>query len=278
MTVRLDFPLIKQIHALQVPHGQLALWALGQSGFVLKSGNTLLTIDPYLSDSVEKLPGPRRAFPAPLRAGELTQLTGVLATHEHLDHADPETLVPLLTASPQAKLVTSRQAAAMCSAAGIPVERIITPRLGDAVQLGEATVIPVPAAHYAVEIDDKGYSRWMGFLVELNGVSVYHAGDTISHPAIVQALKDRTVDIALLPINGRDAGREKQDIIGNLWPDEALDLAEQLSARVMIGTHNDLFEINRIDAGIVYSRAAARTDAPPVHTLLPGELYWYVRG
>lgn len=278
MALRLDQPLIEQIHTLAVPNGHLALWSLGQSGFVLKSGDTLLCIDPYLSDSVEKLPGPRRVFPAPLRADEMTQLTAVLATHEHLDHADPETLAPMLRASPRARLVTSRQAAEMCTAAGIPAERILTPRLGERVSVGGAMVTPVPAAHYAVETDAQGYSRWMGFLVEMNGVSVYHAGDTIDHPEIMQALAGRTVDVALLPINGRDAEREKQDIVGNLWPEEALDLAVRLSARVMIGTHNDLFAINRIDPGMLFTRAAVREDALPVHTLLPGELYWFVRG
>lgn len=266
-----------QIETLTVPHGHLALWSLGQSGFVLKSGSTTLCIDPYLSDSVEKLPGPRRAFLAPLRTGDLRTLDAVLATHEHLDHADPETLLPMMQASENARLVTSRKAKEICAAAGIPAERILTPRLGEVLDLAGVKIHAIPAAHYAVETDADGYSRWMGFLVEINGVSVYHAGDTIHDPAIEQALAGKRVDVALLPINGRDEQREKQDIIGNLWPDEALELAEKLGARVMIGTHNDLFAINRIDPGMLFARAAVRIHAPAVHTLQPGELYYWIQ-
>ena len=56
--------LIAQIEKLTVLPGQLALWALGQAGFVIKGGSTIVYIDPYLSDSVAAAGGPA-ASPAP---------------------------------------------------------------------------------------------------------------------------------------------------------------------------------------------------------------------
>ena len=57
--------LIAQIERLVVPPGQLALWALGQSGFVIKGGATIAYIDPYLSDSGDPI-GAMRRFPIPI--------------------------------------------------------------------------------------------------------------------------------------------------------------------------------------------------------------------
>ena len=50
MNIPTSAALIAQIDNLTVPHGQLALWSLGQAGFVIKGGATIAYIDPYLSD------------------------------------------------------------------------------------------------------------------------------------------------------------------------------------------------------------------------------------
>ncbi len=50
---------------------------------------------------------------------------------------------------------------------------------------------------------------------------VYHAGDTIAYDDMVERLRALRVDVALLPINGRDHFREAQDVVGNLTPREA---------------------------------------------------------
>ena len=63
--------IIAQIDGLAVPRGQLALWSLGQAGFVIKGGATLAYIDPYLSDRVDAAGKSRRRFPPPLDASQI---------------------------------------------------------------------------------------------------------------------------------------------------------------------------------------------------------------
>ena len=41
-----------QLEALSPPAGHLAVWALGQAGYLLKGGDTVMVIDPYLSDAL----------------------------------------------------------------------------------------------------------------------------------------------------------------------------------------------------------------------------------
>jgi L-ascorbate metabolism protein UlaG (beta-lactamase superfamily) len=275
--------LIAQIERLVVPPGQLALWALGQSGFVIKGGGTIAYIDPYLSDSGAEV-GAMRRFPIPLDPATIQHADVVFATHEHLDHADGPTLGPLMAASPQATLITSLQGREIALQADVSAERVIIPRVGERVEFAGLAYTAIPASHaaralpvtrYAYEVDSEGHARWMGFLITCNGVTLYHAGDTILFPELLSALKGQRVDLALLPINGRDFFREQRDIVGNLWPREAVELAVALEARVLIGCHNDLFDGNRVNPGMLFDELDKRAPWQRCHLLQPGELYLY---
>jgi L-ascorbate 6-phosphate lactonase len=267
--------LIAQIDGQTVPHGQLALWSLGQAGFVIKGGATIAYIDPYLSDPPTASGESRRRFPVPLDPRTANHAQIIFTTHEHSDHTDIATLGPLMAASAKATLITSPQGRELALQAGIADQRIRLARLGERVELTGLAYTAIPAAHYSYEVDQHGHSRWMGFLIECNGVTLYHSGDTIVIPQIFEALAGQPIDIAILPINGRDFFREQRRIVGNLWPGEAIDLAVQLEARVLLGIHNDLFAGNRVNPGTLFDELDRRAPWQRCHLLQPGELYLY---
>jgi L-ascorbate metabolism protein UlaG (beta-lactamase superfamily) len=279
----METDLINRIEQLSVPPGQLALWSLGQSGFVVKGGSTIAYIDPYLSDSGAAVGAPRR-FPIPIDPARVQHADIVFATHEHLDHADGPTLGPLLAASPQAHLITSPQGREVALQADVPAARIIVPRIGERKAVAGLEYVAIPAAHgasarlgprYLYEEDGEGHARWMGFLIACNGVTLYHSGDTVLIPEIFTALSDQRIDIAILPINGRDYFREQKEIVGNLWPGEAVELAAALQAKILIGCHNDLFAGNRVNPGMLFDELDRRAPWQRCHLLQPGELYLY---
>jgi L-ascorbate metabolism protein UlaG (beta-lactamase superfamily) len=267
--------LAQQINGLAVPPGQLALWSLGQAGFVIKGGSTLAIIDPYLSNSIGEQGGPNRRFPPPLDPTDLTDVQVVFATHEHQDHTDPATLLALLASSPGALLVASPQGQQIALDAGLEQKRIFVPRVGERIAMDHLAYTAVPAAHYQYEVDEQQRARWMGFVIECNGVTLYHSGDTIMTPELLPALDAFTLDLALLPINGRDFFREEQEIVGNLWPGEAIQLAQRLTPRVLIGMHNDLFAENRVRPGLLFDEMDRLAPFLRCHLLQPGELYLY---
>jgi L-ascorbate metabolism protein UlaG (beta-lactamase superfamily) len=275
MDARRSAALIAQIDQLVVPRGQLALWSLGQAGFVIKGGATLAYIDPYLSDRVDAQGKSRRRFPPPLDPAQIAHAQVVFTTHEHLDHNDAQTLAPLMGASPAAVLVCSPQSREIALSAGIAPERIVVPRLGQRAELADLAYTAIPAAHYSYEVDQAGQSRWMGFLIECNGVSLYHAGDTLVIPELLAALDDRQIDIALLPFNGRDAFRDERGTVGNMWPREVVGLAARLGAGVLIGIHNDMFETNRVNPGMLFDELDRQAPFLRCHLLQPRELYLY---
>ena len=133
MTESTKVNLIPQIERLMVPYGQLALWSLGQSGFVIKGESTIAYIDPYLSDAGAKI-GAIRRFPIPIDPATIQHANVVFATHEHVDHADADTLGPLMAASPQATLITSPQGREIALQADIANERILVPCVGERVE------------------------------------------------------------------------------------------------------------------------------------------------
>jgi len=62
---------------------EIAVWALGQSGFVIKGRAGTVVVDPYLSDSIKEF---ARLFPVPIAPAEIVGIDLILSTHIHEDH------------------------------------------------------------------------------------------------------------------------------------------------------------------------------------------------
>ncbi len=259
-----------------------AVWivALGQAGFALGFRDELLLIDPFLS------PRPDRLAEAAVDAAEMDGVTAVLATHEHEDHLDLPAWAVIAGTSPSARFVVPEPLVPLVTAAGIPADRVAAARVGSPIQLGGARATPVPARH-AVRVED-GYSlgdhpprppRFVGYVVEIGGVRVYHAGDTLADERIVAAAAPLRPDIALVPINGRGPERERRGIVGNLSPDEAARVARDLGVRLAIPMHFDAIRGNtgRPDLFV----RAMRRQHPTASVWVPaigGGLAWPRRG
>ena len=96
-------------------------------------------------------------------------------------------------------------------------------------------------------------------------VSVYHSGDTLVTDGLREAIAALPpIDVALLPINGRDFYREALGFVGNMDGREAVRLAEESAIRLLVPMHWDLFAGNTVPPGRAVDEAA-RT--PTLHVL-----------
>jgi L-ascorbate 6-phosphate lactonase len=223
----------------------LLTW-MGQAGFLLRTPATRLAVDPFLSDH------PGRRFPSPVGVDDLAGTELVLATHQHLDHLDAPALGALLERDGRARVVVPAPAVPDAAEAGLPPDRLVGARPGEPLAAGDVTVHPVPALHGVHVTDayahglpgDRDGVRYLGYVLETPDGRLYHAGDTLRWPGQAELLGRHRVDVALLPINGRDHQREAQDIVGNPDAAEALALARDAAVGTVVPMHYDLMDGN----------------------------------
>jgi L-ascorbate 6-phosphate lactonase len=102
----------------------------------------------------------------------------------------------------------------------------------------------IPAAHEELEEEPGLGHRFFGYVLDAQGVRVYHSGDTLVYAGLLELLQRHRVAVGLLVINGRDSARRKQGIVGNMTYREAADLADAAGFDLTIPLHYDLFERN----------------------------------
>lgn len=243
----------------------IQIWWLGQSGFLVqwrdKNRTRHLLFDPYLSDSLTKkyaqTDRPHVRMTARVIAPERLDFIDLLtSSHNHTDHLDAQTLNPMLASSPKARLVIGEaNRAFVAERLGCDPEFPVGLDAGQSVRLEGFRFHAVPAAHEDLERDEQNRCRFLGFVVQFGSWTIYHSGDTVWHDEIIQALRGFSIDLALLPINGRGHG-----VPGNLDGPQAVRFARAIGARVVIPCHFEMFAFNTAspDAFIAEARAVGQ--------------------
>lgn len=228
----------------------LRLWWLGQSGHLLQWRGQHLLLDPYLSDSLTRKYAATdkphdRITARVVDPAHLGFALGASSSHNHTDHLDAETLLPLFQANPGFQLVVGKANRGFAAERlGLAPERLLAVAAGESAKIGPFTLHAVPAAHNALDRDAAGHHRYLGFVVEAGPWRVYHSGDTLRYPGQTEWLLPWRIDLALLPINGN---RPERRVAGNLDGVEAASLAWDMGARMVIPCHYDLFAFNTAD-------------------------------
>ncbi|MEX0347421.1 MAG: MBL fold metallo-hydrolase [Rhizobiaceae bacterium] len=231
--------------------GAMLAW-LGQAGFLIAMEGQRIVVDAYLSDSLaEKYRGkvfPHiRMMPPPIAPASLQEIDWLLCTHGHTDHMDPGTIPTLLAANPDCKVVAPRSEAEKAIDRGVPRKRLYLLDAGETLNFGGIEVLATAAAHEKLERDTYGNHLYLGYVLSSNTVTVWHSGDTIPFAGLQDQLQGINIDLALLPINGRDGHRAAKGVPGNLTVDEALELTDAISAGALICHHYGMFEFNTAD-------------------------------
>ena len=247
---------VEALERISLAPRSVALLRLGQSGLALRLAGRTLLVDPFLS------PRPDRLLPPPFAPEEARGLDLVLVTHDHPDHLDERALPVVAAASPAARIVVPEDLVGRVAALGVESERIVG--LGPTGRLEEdgLTVHAVPACHGDRPSDAYRLGPFLGYVVAGAGVRVYHAGDTIPFSGLAPRLLDVGVDLALLPINGRDAEREAAGIVGNLDAREAAELAAAAQADAVVPLHWDMFAHNAGDPAALVAAATTTVIVP----------------
>ncbi|MCC8165344.1 MAG: MBL fold metallo-hydrolase [Planctomycetes bacterium] len=231
--------------------GEVHIHWLGQSGFVIRTMNETVVIDPYLSDALaEKHQDDHftheRMMPPPIGADELRGIDFLFATHDHTDHLDSEGVGAILSNNPTCRFVCPASIVKTAEKRGADPARIIAMRDFEKITLGGFEVEMLPSAHEEIVRDENGVTTFAGFVLGLGGQRLYHSGDCVPFPDQPAMVAERHPNVVLLPVNGRDAVRASHDILGNFTVTEAADLALQVSASHLIPHHFGMFDFNTV--------------------------------
>jgi L-ascorbate metabolism protein UlaG (beta-lactamase superfamily) len=274
-------PLLEAIEQSRPAPGEAWIWYLGQLGFVISLEGLVFYIDVILNDLRDPEGRSRREYPPPFSPAMVRRVDYVLCTHNHNDHLNLETLVPLAKANPRTRLVVPRPWRGLVRDAGIGEDRILDAAAGEELNLGPVSILPVAATHTRFiqdepERDERGDALCLGYLLKGGGLTLYHAGDTWVTPALVQSLKAAgPLNVAILPINGTDWERTGNNYIGNMGALDAVKLARAIPVDLSIPAHYDLMAANSENPAIFADYMYRHCPERRFHIFALGERFIY---
>lgn len=202
-----------------------AIW-LGQAGLLLEADNKTVIIDPYLSNSVEKIEPHNKRRVAVDKAFLKLKPDIIALTHNHLDHTDPETLRHYITPesritvlAPENAWHTLRQEFSDCTV----TNNFVLFNRKSVWTEGNIRFSAVRAEH-----SDK---TAVGIIISAEGKQLYITGDTLYNEDIFADLPSN-IDYIFLPVNGRG---------NNMNMVDARHFCERIGARA-VPLHCGLFD------------------------------------
>lgn len=237
----------------------LNVFWLGQAGFALRSDKRLVIVDAYLSDALAKkyrdsLFTHRRMMPPPLAVDAAVKADFLLASHAHSDHLDPGLLGDFMKANPDCRLVCPASARTAAMERGAPKERIVAMEPGFRAQYDGVSIEAIASAHETVAHNDAGEHLFLGFVIEMAGLRLYHSGDCVPYEGLAAELAKRRIDVALLPVNGRDEFRTSHGIAGNFTIHEAARLCLSAGIPFIVPHHFGMFDFNTVSEAEIAQR------------------------
>ncbi len=218
---------------------------LGHSVFMIEEGDFKAIIDPFLNGNPS----------SPLKPADITELTHIFVTHGHGDHIGDSVE---LAKNNNALVITNAEISGYLSEKGVKTHAM---HIGGRYKFDFGTVKLTPALHGSAIPTENGPrdgGNPCGFIIEVNGKKIYHAGDTgLTMDMILLEVED--VDVALIPIGGNYT----MDIT------DALRAVEFVKPKLTIPMHYGTFPVITADPQ-EFKRRNKLTDTV---ILNPGQVY-----
>ena len=263
--------LINNINNYKPAENEAVFWWIGQHSFILKIEDKIIYFDPFISEH------PKRIIPPLLNASNINNADIILGSHDHIDHVDHNLWKEIALYDKKVKFVVPELIRKnLQTELKINPEQIIGCDDNCTIEIGGIKITGIAAAHEFLDQNKRTKQYpYLGFIVEVNGMSFYHSGDTCIYEGLYHKLKQWNFDIVFLPINGRDAVRLRSGCIGNMTYQEAADLSGTLKPKLTIPAHYGMFAKNTIDPMLFYDYMNVKYPNLKVCVCEPGTRYVY---
>lgn len=259
----------------QIP-GELAVYWLGHSSFILEIGGSRVVLDPVLGNAAP-LPGLfKRYGKAPITRKDFPPTDVVLITHNHYDHLERASIRSL--AKQHTTFVVPLGVGAALRSWGVPAQNIRQLGWGEPFEQNGLKITAQRAEHYSNRRGtDKNKTLWNGYVIEAGNKKIYVSGDTGYNNRLFKEIgrKHGPFDAAIVEIDAWNEGWPGM----HLFPEQAVQAALDVKAKRLIPAHWGVFNLglHRWDESI---RAVMKTakeqnlqaDAPIMgERFIPGE-------
>lgn len=209
------------VSGCRIPKGQIAVFWLGQAGFIFKTPDgTLIAVDPYLSNCCYRYFGFKRLMPTMLEPNDIV-FDAVIASHAHYDHFDVDAM-PTLLSNGHTHLFTALDGREECDRLHLNQSQITYLKCDDIIDFMDFRIQAVPCDHGKLAL----YA--LGLLLTFRNKTIYFTGDTAFRPDLFKNPLLHNTDLLILPING---------MFGNMNESEAAAAALKLSPKMTVPCH-----------------------------------------
>lgn len=178
------------------------IW-LGQAGLMFETEGKTIIVDPYLSDSVEKIEPQNRRRVSVDESFLKIKPDIIVLTHNHQDHTDPETLRHYLGEKTNVLVLAPFSAwENVRKRFGGENNNYVMFNRGTTWTEGDITFAAIKAEHSDREA--------IGFVMRAEGKSFYITGDTLYNEEIFKDIK-QAPDYVFLPVNGKGNNMNMHD-------------------------------------------------------------------
>lgn len=220
--------------------GLYAAW-LGHSTVLLKLDGVTILTDPVFSERIGLNLGPltigmkRLVLPA-LQLKEMRRPDIVLLSHAHMDHFDLPSLRALESKATQ--VVTASKTSDL-----LRVKRFGTVTelgWGQSARVCDVSVRALEVRHWGARMQSDTYRGYNGYVIETPRYRVLFGGDTAMTRAFRGVRSSRRLDLAIMPIGAYDPW-----IHAHCTPEEALAMANDAGAELILPVHHQTFQLSR---------------------------------
>lgn len=217
MIISLLVVLSSQINAQPMETVEKITW-YGQAAVCIETGDKLIYIDPYQLPDVDKA-------------------DFILITHSHGDHLSIEDIS--MIATEKTLFVCPHDCKEDLEAAGY--SHILSVAPGDKINIEGTEILAVPMYNIVKSNFHPKQNKWTGFIVDVDGVKIYHAGDTERIPE----MKNLVCDIALLPL-GQTYTMNSVEEAAEAAIDTGADIAIPIHYGMYEGTEEDALKFKKL--------------------------------